>query len=63
MRTPLPPRSVALPATPAAAAPHPIDSMVDALNERAGRVTDTRLRQLLLRTACVLVDHAIDSKV
>jgi len=36
--------------------------MVDALDERAARVTDPRLRQLLLRTACVLLDQAIDSR-
>jgi hypothetical protein len=36
--------------------------MVDALAERAGVVTDPRLRLLLVRTACLLVDHAIDSR-
>jgi hypothetical protein len=35
--------------------------MVDALADRAALVTDPRLKQLLYRTSCVLLDHALNA--
>jgi hypothetical protein len=62
MRTSLLTRRVESLATRTPNEPHPIDEMVDALSDRASAVTDPRLKQLLLRAACTVVDRVLASK-